>query len=232
VALLPADYVASVVYAHQGEFIQSRKYSEHGLALYDIAQHGSLGFRFGIDPGVGCGIYASTSTWYLGYPDQAFKKAQAMLSLAQELAHPMSRAWGPLVTSWIHLFRREYKLAEEEAEMSIALSVEKGQSQTVSVGTMIKGYALAEQGKEEEGLSVLQEGFAIWHGTGAKTLTSMFLFWLAQVYERLGREEEGLAILAEALAFVEETGEHMIEAELYRLKGELLLMQAEAKDGV
>ena len=79
---------------------------------------------------------------------------------------------------------------------------------------------------------MLQEGFAIWHGTGAKTLTSMFLFWLAQVYERLGREEEGLAILAEALAFVEETGEHMIEAELYRLKGELLLMQAEAKDGV
>jgi len=35
--------------------------------------------------------------------------------------------------------------------------------------------------------------------------------------------EEGLAVLAEALTFVDKTGEPVYAAELYRLKGELLL---------
>ncbi len=38
--------------------------------------------------------------------------------------------------------------------------------------------------------------------------------------------EEGLTAPAEALAAVDRTGEHMYEAELYRLKGELTLAQS------
>lgn len=41
----------------------------------------------------------------------------------------------------------------------------------------------------------------------------------------MGKVEEGLITLAEALALVDKTGERFYEAELYRLKGELLLIQ-------
>ena len=44
--------------------------------------------------------------------------------------------------------------------------------------------------------------------------------------------EEGLTVLAEALALVDKTGERVSEAELYRLKGELLLAQESRKQGV
>ena len=51
-------------------------------------------------------------------------------------------------------------------------------------------------------------------------------YWLTQLAEacqQAGQPEEGLTLLTEALAFVRTTDEYAWEAELYRLKGELLL---------
>src|SRR5262249_50272650 len=48
---------------------------------------------------------------------------------------------------------------------------------------------------------------------------------LVEAYGKAGQAEEGLRVLAEALTAVHKTGERQHEAELYRLKGELLLKQ-------
>ncbi|NIO72147.1 MAG: hypothetical protein GTN71_24760, partial [Anaerolineae bacterium] len=50
---------------------------------------------------------------------------------------------------------------------------------------------------------------------------------LAEAQAKAGHPEEGLTTLAEALAQVETTDERYCEAELHRLKGELLLMQGD-----
>ena len=55
---------------------------------------------------------------------------------------------------------------------------------------------------------------------------SYYLALLAEVYGHAGQAEEGLRLLAEALAHVDTTGERFYAAEVYRLKGELLLRQA------
>jgi len=46
---------------------------------------------------------------------------------------------------------------------------------------------------------------------------------LAEAYQTVGEPAAGLALLAEAVALVEQTEERFWEAEIYRLKGELLL---------
>jgi hypothetical protein len=48
---------------------------------------------------------------------------------------------------------------------------------------------------------------------------------LAQGYARMGRTGEPLAMLNEALAQIERTGETVEQAEMLRLKGEVLLMR-------
>jgi predicted ATPase len=53
---------------------------------------------------------------------------------------------------------------------------------------------------------------------------------LAEAQARAGRAEEGLATLAYAFTLVEETDERYCEAELHRLKGELLLAQGGEAD--
>jgi predicted ATPase len=62
---------------------------------------------------------------------------------------------------------------------------------------------------------------------GTEILRSHWLALLAEAQASAGQAEAGLSTLAEALAFVEKTGERYYEAEIYRLRGELLLMQGD-----
>ena len=55
---------------------------------------------------------------------------------------------------------------------------------------------------------------------------SYLLAFLGEAYGGDGQPEAGLQVLDEALAAVRDTGERMYEAELYRLKGELLRMRS------
>src|SRR5439155_19439767 len=71
----------------------------------------------------------------------------------------------------------------------------------------------------------MREGLADWRATGVEIGRPWLLALIAEVYGQVGQAKEGLAVLAEALARVDKTSERWYEAELYRLKGELLLAQ-------
>src|SRR5262249_16875545 len=59
----------------------------------------------------------------------------------------------------------------------------------------------------------------------AEIMRSYFLALLTEVHGMIGEPEAGLTVLTEALAHADNTGERWYEAELHRLKGELLLQQ-------
>jgi predicted ATPase len=90
---------------------------------------------------------------------------------------------------------------------------------------MQRGGALVEQGQSAEGMAQMCQGLAAWRATGAGLQRPNFLALLAEAHGKAGQADEGLRVLAEALTAVHTTGERQHEAELYRLKGELLLKQ-------
>src|SRR5689334_19463802 len=90
-------------------------------------------------------------------------------------------------------------------------------------GRMMLGWALAEQGREDEGTAQMRQGLIAWRATGAGVGASYFLTFPVEAYERSGQTEEGLAVLAEAFDIVRRNREGLWEAELNRLKGKLLL---------
>ena len=75
----------------------------------------------------------------------------------------------------------------------------------------------------EEGIAQMEQGSTAWHATGAKVLRPYSLALLAETHSRMGQHEDGLTLLAEALAVTNVTDERRWEAELHRLRGELLL---------
>ena len=107
-----------------------------------------------------------------------------------------------------------------------------------SGGTIFRGWALAQrspepgpgQGQGEEGMAQMQQGLAAWRATGAEVFRPYGLALLAEASAKVGQHEAGLTLLAEALAVANDTGERRWEAELYRLKGELLLARAAEHD--
>ncbi len=108
----------------------------------------------------------------------------------------------------------------------MALSTEQGFPVFLAQGAISRGWALAAQGHGVEGLSQIREGLAALQATGTEFLRSHFLALLAEAYGKAAQVEEGLSTVAKGLAFVERTEERFYEAELYRLRGELLFQQS------
>jgi predicted ATPase len=125
----------------------------------------------------------------------------------------------------LHQHRREGQAAQERAEAAIRLSTERGFPHWVAYGTSLRGWALAEQGQEEEGIAQVRWGMAAWQDTGAEIGRTYYIALLAEAYGKAGQAEKGLAALADAAAMVDKTRDRRWEAELYRPKGELLLAQ-------
>jgi class 3 adenylate cyclase/predicted ATPase len=208
-----------------GELRQGRKHLEQGIALYDIQKHRSHAVLYGIDPGVYCLCFAAWDLWCLGYPDQALKNTQEAFHLAHELAHPHTLALALNITAMFHQFRQEEAAVREQAEALLTLSTEHGFAYRAAVATIMRGWVLAAAGQAEEGVVWMQEGLTAQRATGSEAVHPHFQALLAEIYGRMGQPEEGLAALAEASAMMQRTGEQWYEAELYRLKGELLLAQ-------
>jgi predicted ATPase len=164
--------------------------------------------------------------WVLGYPDQALKRANEAVEFSQALSHPLSMAGTEFFLGVVQQHRRhEVRAAQKAAERAIALSAEHGFTFWSAVATILRGWAMAQQGLNEQGIAQMEEGLVAFHATGAGTGRPHWLCLLAEVCIESGRLNDGLSVLAEAQAFADETGAREYEAERYRLKGELLLKQ-------
>jgi predicted ATPase len=86
-------------------------------------------------------------------------------------------------------------------------------------GTLIHGWALVEQGQGQAGIAQIRQGLA----TETESFRTCHMTLLAEAYDAVGEPDAGLRVLDEAVAQVEKTEERFWEAEIYRLKGELLL---------
>ncbi|MFQ5937306.1 MAG: AAA family ATPase, partial [Acidiferrobacterales bacterium] len=222
-----AHHAAWATFYRLAEFPACRQHAEQGIALYNVDEHRHHAYLYGgHDPGV-CGrSHASAVLWCLGYPAKALDNAQDGLALGQRLLHPFSLADALIGGTRIHQFRREPHLVRERAEAMIELCTEHGFSQIRAWGTVTQGWALAAGGQVEAGIAEMQQGLAAMRATGAQAHAPYFFTLLAEGYGRAGRADEGLNTLVEALDLVEKTGERTWEAEIYRLKGELLLMRS------
>ena len=178
-----------------------------------------------------CRGFAAWNIWMLGYPDQALQSMHEALDLAEELAHPFSVACALMMATLFYHFRREAQAVQESAEALITLSDEQSFPYWLSQGTILRGWALAVQGDGAEGIAQLRQGLAARQATGGELQWPYFLSLLAEAYGKLGQPEEGLTVLHEALTTVDNTGERHWEAELLRLKGNLLLIQQEQMAG-
>jgi predicted ATPase len=230
VHLLQSYYLLGLTLLYLGEFVSGREHLEQGVALYDPQQYRSLAVLSGVvDPGVICLCYVALVLWLLGYSEQALKRSQEAITLAQELTHSYSLAFALDQVAWLHQFRWEDQITQERAEALITLSTEQGFAQASAEGTIYRGWALAAQGKGEEGTTQMQQGLAALRATGTALGRPYWLALLAEVYGKVGKAEEGRSVLAEALAAVEKSDERWYEAELYRLRGELTLQEANQK---
>ena len=224
--LLLAHYLLGMVLFLRGESAAAHTHHTQALAVYTPQEHRTLALHYGLDLGVLARSYLAWELWQLGYPDQAIHHSQAALTLAQEVSHPQTLAYALVWRAILHQHRREAPAAIEQAEAATTLATEQGFAYWLARGTVLHGWALAMQGQAEQGIAEMRQGLTADLATGAKVMQPYYLGLLAEAYGEGGHSEEGLPLLAEALAVMDNTELRYYGAELYRLKGALLLRQA------
>jgi len=210
-----------------GALPAARQYLEDGITRYAPDQRTALVFRMGQDPGVACHALAALTLWLLGYPEQALTRLHGALALAHVLAHPYSLAFAQWLAAVVYQWRRDVPAVYEHAEAAVALSTEQGFPLWAAAGTSLRGWALALQRESQAGMAQVHQGIAAWRASGAAMLVPYLCTVEADVSDHLGRTEDGLQALTEAHTLVEQHEERWWEAEVYRLRGVLLLRQPE-----
>ncbi|NOT54083.1 MAG: hypothetical protein HOP18_05715, partial [Deltaproteobacteria bacterium] len=209
----------------RGVPVEAARHFEQAMSIYDREQHRHLAHTYGIDLGVATRGFLAWPLWLLGYPDRALALGQEAVTLAQELGHPFSLVFAECWLAWLHQYRREADAVHERAADGIRLATDQGFPLYRAWGSVAQGWALTQQGQLAAGITTMQQGIEAATTTGAEVYRPYFLALLAEASSVVGGGEDGLRLLDEALEVVEGTGERFYEAEVYRLKGELLLMQ-------
>ncbi len=230
-SLVEAHRVLGTVLWNRGELPLAHEHLERGLALYEPHQHRTLAFRYGADPGVVCRFYAAVVLWSRGYPQQARWRMEEALTLAQALSHPHSLVFVLVFAAILHRLCGEVQAAYARADAATLLAAEHGIAQWFAGGAILRGWAVAAQGQAAKRIAQIHQGLAAWWAAWAEVLRPFWLALLAEAYAAGDDPAGGLHELAEALALVEKTGERWYAAEIYRLKGEFLLLCSQEQQG-
>jgi predicted ATPase len=212
---------------YRADFAGARSSFATAVAKYDDRERTKFwAAHTSHDSGVTHRSNLAVSLWHLGYPDQALKVNQEMRQLAREIGHPFSLAYALHHTCWLHLNCRLGAEIDAIAEEEITIASQQGFALWHATGTFFKGARMFLHGEMEKALPLLLKGLDAFRSSGAELTLPFQLSILGEAFTQLGRLDDARHALNEGLALAEKNDERCHEAELHRLKGELLMVES------
>jgi len=172
----------------------------------------------------------STAQSVAGRLEQARESGREVLVLARRTSEPLILCLVQTYTAVACALRREAREALRLADEVLAISSGRNHWQWSVWPGIIRGLALAELGQPRKGLALVRQELVRWRALGFRGGRTYCLGGLAGVHLKLGQAREGLAVVHEALELMQVTGERGSEAELYRVRGELLRVRGQERE--
>jgi class 3 adenylate cyclase/predicted ATPase len=212
-----------------GELDAAQRHVERGLALYETRLHSVPVPLYSAHHPAVCGYgWGALVLWLRGFPDAAQRHANQAVRLSQELRDSLSLTYALGTKAQLHQFRRDVQSALTTAEAAIAKAEEVGFPYFSSHARVVKGWALAELARADEALGEIREAIAVLSASHTELCFTLALATLATVCSGADYIDEGLEAVTDALLRIEHDGERCWEAEIHRLRGELLLRQSDS----
>lgn len=218
-----SDLAAGIVALHQGRLGDARPRLERAIANQLETRDPWLGAWFPLHAGAFAATFLAWLTWLEGDREAARELAEAALSTAAEAGDPFTVCHCMAFDIWMAIWNEEVDHVAAAAEQLQGAAAANGFPLYLADGIVFGGWALMRRGDSETAARIIGEGTSALEATGARMLQSIFLTFLAEAEWRSGRAVDALAVIDKALGFAESTGERFYEAELHRLRGELLL---------
>jgi DNA-binding response OmpR family regulator/class 3 adenylate cyclase/predicted ATPase len=195
---------------------------DRAVELYRPEEHREFAFRFGADIGITAQCVRGLALWHCGYPDQALKAVNEGLWHARQSVHRHTLAYALIYKGLTAVSARGAVETEEAANELVSQTREHGFVLFLGYGLVLQAAAMVLRGQGETAVKRIHEGVAAMRETGMNRSEPMVLGYLAEALALTGALTEGLRTLAAALAAAEASGTHWADAELHRLRGDLL----------
>jgi hypothetical protein len=219
-----AHQLQGVVKYHLGNLTRAFDHFEKAIVAYREADHTD----FPEDPGVESLDYAALTAWQLGMPDTGRARMRDATALAERLRKPYELGHNRFYAAYLQILFRDAEATLRGSEAVIALAQQYAMPLYVEAGRILRGWALAEQGRAEEGASCAREGLTNYMAGANRLALGSLLGFFAEARARAGALDEALATVEEGLGA---TPDQLVDQPyLLWLRGELLLRKGGAGD--
>ncbi len=234
---LSAHLMSAVSQMHVGNLLDAKDNYDAGIRIaetLDAEETNAGALLIGLDVAVAGFAYGAWCEWLLGYPDTALKHCQRALASLENSQHGYSHSRALYWCSVAYQFCGDWRTVSDITEVAVDKAKEHGLAMVVAVGRIMYGSAQAALNDDGGQSAEVADALTAYAATGARFQAPYHHTLLAELHLRNGEIDAGLDVLNNAQHMVEETGEIFFQAEIFRLKGELLLAgggkQAEAED--
>jgi class 3 adenylate cyclase/predicted ATPase len=210
---------------YRGRFLIAHHHLQRCVGLYKPDLHSGLMERTGIDPGVVSLSYLGYLLWFLGRPDTARQHSEQAIANAGQIRHPFTRAFALVFGAYLCQHLRDTERTREYANEAMIIASEHGFLHWKNQATILHGWALAELGAIDEGLSQMRAGLEGYAAMDSWLACCWFTSLLAGAYAKAGLPDAARRALDSAAAIARRTGDHFFLAELYRMQGELIFSE-------
>jgi class 3 adenylate cyclase/tetratricopeptide (TPR) repeat protein len=220
--LASAHLILGLVGFSTGQFPAARELFERAVELFDSGSPRNVGSSFiAFAPGV-ASMMLVPALVILGYPLIALRQVNELLQPERRSSdYPDSPIIAELV---LHLLLRDTAMISTRTDELLSSLTERENIFTLNLAIFFRGWATATKGRFEEGLTEMQRSISD-PAFSQAVAAALALPALAETCGNNGHEEQGLDLVDQGLTTAKQLGQRVAEAELYRLKGELMMIK-------
>jgi class 3 adenylate cyclase len=209
----------------QGLFVESGNELRNAIALYDHGERPKQILASQIDPGVNAYIHLVWNRWIVGKVDEAVSIGEYVIAHARELNQPFALAMALQFICTVRIYRGELDLARNLSDELQQITNTYNIVFLRVTGQILDGFIDIESDNLALGEKKIDAAWQVLHRQDAFLGEPWSYSILIIRSLRNNNFTEGLELVELALAACEKSGEYQWIAEIYRLKGELLLGQ-------
>jgi class 3 adenylate cyclase/predicted ATPase len=217
-----AHRAAGITHWFAGEYFEARDHLERALALFQPGRDEGLAFQFGHDAGVAAMFCLAFTLWPLGEIGRAASLVGDAEARIAGLAHVGTRAFKNQHAAMYALMRGDLSRGVQNAVELARLTREHDLPWWRAFGVFLEGFATA-QSSPAGGLDAMRDGAGLLREQNIVIFDGLVRIALANAEARAGDIERAIVTIDEALKTVERTNYRAFEAELHRVRGEMLL---------
>jgi predicted ATPase len=206
-----------------GDYAEARANIEKALAVLDSERDRDLAFRFGQDQVAAAMIYMALVIWPLGDVERARQFADQAESQAAKSGNVQTLAYVNYHLCLFEALRGDRERAAPVATAVLDLARERAMPIWESAGRVFHGWANWLVGDQQMELAEMRRGIERWRELGQAFHRPYLGALLAEAEASAGNLDIAIGELDRFLAEAQSTGERWSDAELHRVRGELLI---------